>query len=122
MKHLPFELTEKFSLTPRVCLAIKPGLDIRGNRDDAMLWWLILLLVFGVLRKSAATVESQRPRDLNKRKMILNRDVYPDTIMENKSVLKFVTVETYVSKKDHIGKGQKSCLTHTNSDVDPMEA
>ena len=37
MKHLPFELTEKFPLTPRVCLAIKPGLDIRRNRDDAML-------------------------------------------------------------------------------------
>ena len=122
MKHLPFELTEKFPLTPRVCLAIKPGLDIRRNRDDAMLWWLILLLVFGVLRKSAATVERQRPKDLNKRKMILNRDVTEDTTHVDSIKREFATVETYVSKKDHIGKGIKTFYCDTNSEVNPLGA
>ena len=82
-KQLPFRLTEKFPLTSKVCAAIKPQLDIKHNRDDALIWWLILLLVFGVLRKSAATVESQKPQHLNNRKMILNRDIYPDSITEN---------------------------------------
>ena len=54
--------------------------------------------------------------------MILNRDVYPDSIKENGKHWDFVTIETYVSKKDHIGKGQKSFLTQTDSDVDPKEA
>lgn len=83
MKHLPFKLTEKFPLTPRVCQIIKPGLDIRGNRDDAMLWWLIMFLVFGVLWKSAATVESQQKKHMNKRKIIMNRDVTKDVTYVN---------------------------------------
>lgn len=82
-KQLPFKLTEKFPLTPKVCATIKPQLDIEHNRDDTLIWWLILLLVFGVLRKSAATVESQQPQHTNKWKMILNRDIYPDSIKEH---------------------------------------
>lgn len=79
-------------------------------------------MVFGVLRKSATTVESQKEKHMNKRKMILNRDVYEDTITIEGTTTNFVTVETYVSKKDHIGKWQKTFLTDTNSTVNPYEA
>ena len=97
-------------------------LDIHNNRDDTLLWWLLLLLIFGVFRKSAGTVESQLPKHMNKQKIIMNRDVYPDSITKNKTVRKFVMIEIYVSKNDYIGKGQKIFLTHINSNVNTMEA
>ena len=75
---------------------------------------LILLLVFGVIRKYAATVESQLPKHTNKRKMILNRDIYPDSITIDGKKHKFVIIETYVSKMITSGRIKKYSL-HTQT-------